>query len=107
LAFLYQILMLAIVFSRSSSYPDRTVHIEIAASAKCTAFVKKEHYNFFAILTGSSKEEPEPPRPAEFAEEEVQWAGGILGTADIVNREFVKIIPESIISSEELSYRKK
>jgi len=43
----------------------------------------------------------EPTAPDEI-EEKTSWSGGIRATADVVNRQFQNIIPQSIVSEEEL-----
>jgi hypothetical protein len=87
--------------------PDRTVRISVSASAQCTAIIKKERLNFFAAILGDySKEDAEPPSPPEIGQEKATWSGGIRATAKIVNHEFVDIVPESLVSDEELRAQK-
>ena len=89
-------------------HPDRTVKISISASAQCTAIVKKEYGGFFAamILGDHSKEDARPLAPPEIVQEKAAWSGGIRATAKIVNHEFVDIVPESLVSDEELRAQK-
>jgi hypothetical protein len=84
-------------------HPDRTVKIAISLTAQCTALVKKEPVSFFTSILGDyGKEDTRPPAPPEFAQERASWPGGILASAKIVNHEFVDIVPESLVSDEEL-----
>lgn len=76
-------------------------------SAQCTAIVKKERVNFFAAILGDySKEDTQIPAPPEIVQEKAAWSGGIRGTAKIVNHELVDIVPESLVSDEELRAQK-
>ena len=88
-------------------HSDRTVRISISASAQCTAIVRKERLNFFdAILGDYNKEDAAPPAPPEIGQDKATWSGGIRATAKIVNHEFVDIVPESLVSEEELRAQK-
>jgi hypothetical protein len=82
---------------------DRPVKILISLSAKCTAIVRKEQFNFlFSILGGSDKNDVQAPSPLDILEAKASWSGGIRATAEIVSHQFKNIVPESIVSEEEL-----
>jgi hypothetical protein len=81
---------------------DREVRISVAVSADCTAIVKKEHTNWLALLGGLDKNATAPTAAPEIVQEKAVWSGGIRARAKIVNRQFQDIIPESLISEEEL-----
>lgn len=88
-------------------HPDREVKIAISVSVQCTALVKKEKVNFFsAILGDCSKEDNRPPEPPEFVQEKAAWSGGIVASAKIINHDFIDIVPEALVSDEELRARK-
>jgi hypothetical protein len=78
---------------------DREVEFTIAASARCTAIVRKS--SLFTIW-GMSENSVKTPVAPEDAEEKVSWSGGIRATADIVNRQFRNIVLQSLVSEEEL-----
>jgi hypothetical protein len=83
--------------------PDRTVRISISISAQCTAIVRKESFGFFSSLFGSSESgNIEPISPPETVQGKARWSGGIRATAQVVNRQFHEIVPESLVSEEEL-----
>lgn len=79
---------------------DREVEFTIAASARCTAIVRKS--SFFTIWGISEDNVKTQPAAPEDAEEKVSWSGGIRATADIVNRQFRNIVLQSLVSEEEL-----
>jgi hypothetical protein len=81
--------------------PDRRVEFTIAVSADCTAIVRKT--SLFMTLLNMSQENvgAEPSAPDEI-EEKTSWSGGIRATAGVVNRQFQNIVPQSIVSEEEL-----
>jgi len=83
--------------------PDRKAEFTIALSAICTAVVRKN--SLFTTLWGISKEENvKTLRPAAPEEVEVNtsWSGGIRATADVINRQFQNIVPQSVVAEEEL-----
>jgi hypothetical protein len=82
--------------------PDRDVRISVSVSADCTAVVKKEHTNFSALFGGFDTKPAEPTAPPEIVQEKVVWSGGIRATAKIINRQFQDIVPESLVSEEDL-----
>jgi hypothetical protein len=83
--------------------PDRPVRISITISAECTAIVRKEHFSYFtSILGGPEGGNAQPTSPPEILQEKASWSGGIRATANVVNRQFQDIVPESLISEEEL-----
>jgi len=83
--------------------PDRKAEFTIALSAICTAVVRKNR--LFTTLWGISKEENVKtllPAAPEEVEEKTSWSGGIRATADVINRQFQNIVPQSVVSEEEL-----
>lgn len=86
--------------------PNRPVKILVNASAGCTVIARKERFNFFSsILGGAEYSDSQPAPPAEILQANASWSGGIRATADVVSREFRNIVPESIVSEEELRSR--
>ena len=80
---------------------DRKVEFTIAVSADCTAVVRKS--SFYMALLGISEENVKTqPAPPEEVEEKISWSGGIRATADVINRQFQNIAPQSLVSEEEL-----
>jgi hypothetical protein len=87
--------------------PDRTVQISISISAQCTAIVRKESFSFFSSLFGGSEQASiEQTAPAEVMQGKASWSGGIRATAKSVNRQFQDIVPELVVSDEELRAQK-
>jgi hypothetical protein len=43
-----------------------------------------------------------PAAPPEIVQEKTVWSGGIRATAKIINRQFQDIVPESLVSEDEL-----
>jgi hypothetical protein len=82
--------------------PDRDVRISVSVSADCTAIVKKEHTNFLALFGSFDKDADVPAAPPEIVQEKTVWSGGIRATAKIINRQFQDIVPESLVSEDEL-----
>jgi hypothetical protein len=87
--------------------PDRPVRVLISLSAECTAIVRKEHFDFISsILGGIEKNDVQPPSPLDILQAKASWSGGIRATADVVSHQFKNIVPESIVSDEELRSQK-
>jgi hypothetical protein len=86
---------------------DRPVRILITLSAECTAIVRKERIDFISsILGGIEKIDVQPPSPLDILQANASWSGGIRATADVVSQQFKNIVPESIVSEEELRSQK-
>ncbi len=87
--------------------PDRTVKILISISAQCTAIVRKEDFGFLSSLFGGSEQASTgPASPPEVFQGKASWSGGIRATAKVVNRQFQEIVPEAVVSDEELRTQK-
>jgi hypothetical protein len=87
--------------------PDRSVKISISISAQCTALVRKESFGFFSSLFGGSEQGiVEPASPLEVVQGKASWSGGIRATAEVVSHQFREIVPESVVSDEELRAQK-
>jgi hypothetical protein len=83
--------------------PDRSVRILIALTAECTAIVRKEQFGFFSSMFGGiEKSDIQSTAPPEIVQEKASWSGGIRATANVVSHQFQDIVPESILSDEEL-----
>jgi hypothetical protein len=80
---------------------DRKVEFTIAVSADCTAVVRKNSFFMTLFATSGEDVKTQPAAPKE-VEEKTSWSGGIRATADIVNRQFRNIVPQSLVSEEEL-----
>jgi hypothetical protein len=87
--------------------PDRTVKILISISAQCTAVARKESFGFFSSLFGGSEQASiGSTSPPEVFQGKASWSGGIRATAKVVNRQFQEIVPEAVVSNEELRTQK-
>jgi hypothetical protein len=80
---------------------DRKVEFTIAVSADCTAIVRKSpiYMALYGFTQGNFKPQPDAPQEGE---EKTSWSGGIRAAADVVNRQFQNVVPESLVSEEEL-----
>lgn len=87
---------------KSETDPNRTVSILIAATAQCTAVLRKERYFLASLFGAHSEVYNEPPPPPELMTGKATWHGGIRATADIRERKFFNIVFESVVTEEEL-----
>jgi hypothetical protein len=93
----------------SNERPDRKVTISITASARCTAILRKTNFGFYgALLSAGFPNAVESTSPAseEVTQGPATWTGGIRATAEVANRQFQNIVPESLMSDEELRSNK-
>ena len=82
---------------------DRTVKILISISTQCTAVVRKESFGFFSSLFGGPEQASiGPTSPPEVFQGKASWSGGIRATAKVVDHQFHEIVPEAVVSDEEL-----
>jgi hypothetical protein len=80
--------------------PDRRVEFTIVVSADCSTLAKKNSA-LWSLLVSDTQPQPDPPDEPE-VEEKASWSGGIRAVADVVNRSFQNITPQSLVSDEEL-----
>ena len=80
--------------------PDRKVEFTIAVSVDCSAIVRKNSA-LWSLFTQNAPAQSDPSDEPE-VEEKASWSGGIRALADVVNRQFRNIVPQSLVSDEEL-----
>jgi hypothetical protein len=54
------------------------------------------------MFGGIEKSDIQSTAPPEIVQEKASWSGGIRATANVVSHQFQDIVPESILSDEEL-----
>lgn len=81
---------------------NRDVRLSITASAICTALLRKDRPIYTALFGFKGESSTEPTSSPELVVGNASWSGGIRATARIRNREFFDIVPESLVSAEEL-----